>query len=212
MSTFSSGFSGWGVGLVSSGFGVSGWGVGLVSSGFGVSGWGVGLVSSDFGATGSSGWVKDCPSLPVSWVPLTATGFGASGLFGLTSIGWGLTASLVPTAIILSTGCLVIVDLITLLADLPSTVVTSLNTICSPLIPSWTTLVCPLGKVASGCSTVLKGTASVVDFSSGLFSTNVLGAGVGSGWGCVGSTIGCVCFGRTFCSPWGDTLKSLRVK
>ena len=72
MSTFSSGFSGWGVGLVSSGFGVSGWGVGLVSSGF--------------GATGSSGWVKDCPSLPGSWVPLTATGIPASHLFALTSV------------------------------------------------------------------------------------------------------------------------------
>ena len=110
--------------------------------------------------------------------------------------------------------------MITLLVDLPSIVVTSLNTICSPLTPSWTTLVCPFGKVASGCSTVLKGTASVVDFSSGLFSTNVLGVvlystlgvGVGCGWGCVGSTIGCVGFGRTFCSTWGNTPKSLRVK
>ena len=123
-------------------------------------------------------------------------------------------------AIILFTGCFVIEVLITLLVDLPSTVVTSLNTICSPLTPSWTTLVCPFGKVASGCSTVLKGTASVVDFSSGLFSTNVLGAvsGVvlystlGVGVGCVGSTIGCVGFGRTFCSDWGNTPKSLRVK
>ena len=107
-----------------------------------------------------------------------------------------------------------------MLVDLPSTVVTSLNTICSPLTPSWTTLVCPLGKVASGCSTVLKGTASVVDFSSGLFSTGALGpsSGVvlwsttGAGVGCVGSTIGCICFGRTFCSSWGNTPKSLRVK
>ena len=124
--------------------------------------------------------------------------------------------SLVPTAITLFIGCFVIEVLITLLDCLPSTVVTSLNTICSPLIPSWTTLVCPLGKVASGCSTVSKATASVVDLSSGLFSTGTFGSsagvvlkstegvGVGCGWGCVGSNFGCVCFGK---SP-----KSLRVK
>ena len=149
---------------------------------------------------------------------------GATLVVGVVGVitGVGATSSLVPTAITLSTGALVIEVLITLLDCLPSTVVTSLNTICSPLTPSWTTLVCPLGRVASACSTVLKGTASVVDLSSGLFSTNVLGAtsgvvlystlGVGSGWGCVGSTIGCVCFGRTFCSGWGNAPKSLSVK
>ena len=163
-------------------------------------------------ASGSAGWVKACPSLPVSWVPLATTGFWASGLFGLTSIGWGVVSSLVPTAIILFIGCFVIEVLITLLDCLPSTVVTSLNTICSPLIPSWTTLCCPLGKVASGCSTVSKATTSVVDLSSGLFSTGTFGSSTGVvlkstegvGVGCVGSNFGCVCFGK---AP-----KSLRVK
>ena len=156
-------------------------------------------------------------------VEVTTSGFTTDGDFspsaGVTLVvgvtGVGATSSLVPIAITLSTGCFVIEVLITLLDCLPSTVVTSLNTICSPLTPSWTTLVCPLGRVASACSTVLKGTASVVDLSSGLFSTNVLGAtsgvvlystlGVGSGWGCV-------CFGRTFCSGWDNTPKSLSVK
>ena len=130
-------------------------------------------------ASGSAGWVKACPSLPDSWEPLATTGFWASGLFGLTSIGWGVVSSLVPTAIILFIGCFVIEVLITLLDCLPSTVVTSLNTICSPLIPSWTTLCCPLGKVASGCSTVSKATTSVVDLSSGLFSTGTFGSSAG---------------------------------
>ena len=149
-----------------------------------------------------------------------------------TSVGFVVvTSSLVPTAITLFIGCLVIEVLITLLDCLPSTVVTSLNTICSPLTPSWTTLNFPLGKVASGCSTVWKVMASVVDLSSGLFSTTVLipssgvvlysnfvvgcsgrvGSTAGfSGW--VGSTFGSVGFGRTFCSTWGKASRSLSVK
>ena len=135
-----------------------------------------------------------------------------------TSVGFVVeTSSLVPTAITLFTGCLVIEVLITLLDCLPSTVVTSLNTICSPLTPSWTTLVCPLGKVASDCSIVWKVIASVVDLSSGLFSITVLIPSSGvvlcstfavgcSGW------VGSVGFGRTFCSTWGNTPKSLSVK
>ena len=110
--------------------------------------------------------------------------------------------------------------MITLLDCLPSAVVTSLNMICSPLTPSWTTLVCPFGRVASGCSIVSKGTTSVVDLSSGLFSTGALGPSsviilwstAGAGVGCVGSTAGCVGFGRTFCSAWGKAPKSLSVK
>ena len=157
-------------------------------------------------------------------VETTSSGFStvavnipSSGVVLYSNFGVGATSSLVPIAITSSTGCFVIEVLITLLDSLPSTVVTSLNTICSPLTPFWTTFLSPLGRVASGCSTVLKGTASIVDLSSGLFSTNVLGAasgvvlystlGVGSGWGW-----GCVCFGRTFCSAWGNAPKSLSVK
>ena len=101
--------------------------------------------------------------------------------------------------------------LITLLDCLPSAVVTSLNTICSPLTPSWTILVCPFGRVASGCSIVSKGTTSVVDLSSGLFSTGTFGpSSVVVLWSTAG--VGCVGFGRTFCSVWGKAPKSLSVK
>ena len=84
----------------------------------------------------------------ITSVEVTTSGFTTDGTFspsaGVTLVvgvagvttGVGATSSLVPTAITLSTGCLVIEDLITLLVDLPSTVVTSLNTICSPLTPS----------------------------------------------------------------------------
>ena len=48
--------------------------------------------------------------------------------------------------------------------------------------------------------------------SSGVVLYSTLGVGVGSGWGCVGSTFGSVGFGRTFCSSWGNTPKSLSVK
>ena len=133
----------------------------------------------------------------------------------------GVSSSLVPIAIIFLVGCFVIEVLITLLVALPSTVVTSLNTICSPLTPSWTTLVCPLGKVASGCSIVSKGIASVVDLSSGLFTTTDLipssGVVLYSSFvvgctGCVDSIVDCSSFGRTFCSCCGKTFKSLCVK
>ena len=73
-------------------------------------------------------------------VEVTTTDGAFSPSLGVTLVvgvvGVGATSSLVPTAITLSTGALVIEVLITLLVDFPSTVVTSLNTICSPLTPS----------------------------------------------------------------------------
>ena len=86
--------------------------------------------------------MKEIVSLETTTSDLTTDG-AFSPFSGITLdvgvvgvIGVGATSSLVPTAITLLTGSFVIEVLITLLVDLPSIVITSLNTICSPLTPS----------------------------------------------------------------------------
>ena len=106
-------------------------------------------------------------------------------------VGCGTTSSLVPTATILLTGCLVIELPTILLVVTPFVVVNSVVTVRSPLTPSWITLVCPLGRFASFWVIVSKGTTSVelLVVTTGLVLVSGVGVGVGLGVG-VGAGVG----------------------
>ena len=157
-----------------------------------------------------------------------SSGFSTIGTLGPSSgvalcSGAGVT-SFVPTATILLTGWVVIELSTTLLVWTPSTVDTSVRIVRSPLTPSRTTFVWPLGRVSSFCSIVSKGTTSLVTFSSGFSTVGTLGPSSGvvlySGWGCgfgcgVGlfGFVGFVGFSGTVGFTWlGRVFKSLCVK